>query len=76
MAAAQPRAINRERIEEQRRQALAPPDIEEVVRSCSGCEVAGQLARQGSEDQRSIEMACMIGHHDERSVEAFEVFLA
>ena len=67
MAAAQPGAIDRERIEEQRRQALAPPDIEEVVRGCSGCEVAGQPARQGSEDQRGVEVAGMVGHHDERS---------
>jgi hypothetical protein len=50
MATAQSGAINWERIEEQRGQALAPPHIEEVVGRGARRNVAGELARQGSED--------------------------
>ena len=54
---AQTGAVDRERVEEQRGEAPAPPDVEEVVGGGAGREVAGQLARQRADDQRGVEVA-------------------
>src|SRR5215218_2331344 len=45
MPAAQPSAVDRKRIEEQRGETLAPPHVEEIVGGGSGGDVAGELAR-------------------------------
>ena len=75
-ATTQAGAVDRERVEEQGGQALAPPDVEEVVGGGAGGDIAGELARQGAEDQRGVEVTGVVGDHDERAVEVLEVLSA
>ena len=73
---AQAGPVDREGVEEQGGQAFAPPDVEEVVGGGTGGDVARQLPGQGTDDQRGVEMAGVVGHHHVRSADRLEVLPA
>ena len=76
VSAAQAGPIDRERVEEQRGQTLAPPHVEEVVGRRASRDVARQLPGQRADDQRGVEMTGVIGHDDERAAHRVQVLPA
>ncbi len=65
--------VDGERVEEQRGETPAPPDVEEVVGGGAGREIARHPAGKRTEDERGVEVARVVRDDDESAAHPAQV---
>ena len=65
-------AVDREGVEEERRPDRAPPGVEEVVGRGRHRRTPAPLVGQRQQDQRGVEVRGVVGHEDDRALDALE----